>query len=169
MCWGYRWDLSLKSHSQFSNSYILSYGQSFKCYSAISVVCVCFDNDVIWYLRFSWAEWKVHVVVYLAKKYHLRAFFFLNNNLKHQNSYNICTQTAFVVAHTEHTLPLAKAHRQRPTNTYCTFSHIQTETHSDRLPAPFFSFLNIVLLPTKWCSQVSRLLAAAAVWLHATH
>lgn len=63
-------------------------------------------------------------------------------NLKRQK---FSAQTVFIVAHTEHRLPLAEAHRQSPTNTWCTFSHSQTETHSNtlgpRLSAPFLHFI----------------------------
>lgn len=83
--------------------------------------------------------------IYLAKKMSLVSFSFKvnNDNIRHQRSQNICARAVFSVAHTEHTLPLAKAHRQRPTNTHCTFSHIQTKntqkhTHSARRSALLF-------------------------------
>lgn len=74
-------------------------------------------------------------------------FFRVNaNNLKQQTNLNICAQTVFSVAHTEHTLPLAKAHRQRPTNTFCTFSHIQTKTHKTQTQRPAFCSIFLILV-----------------------
>lgn len=71
-------------------------------------------------------------------------FFFRVKNIREVK--NICAQTVFSVAHTEHAPPLVKAHTQRPTNTYCTLSHTQTkpsETHTApgvQLPLCFFIF-----------------------------
>lgn len=153
MCWGYRWGLLLKSHSQFSNGYILSLGQPCWCYS----VSLWF----VYVLIMTWSGilhfFRKDPRGYLPdrkRKRHSKSLFFLfqGENLKKTKKKNLgevkntCAQTVVSVAHTEHTPPLVKAHMQRPTNTYCTLSHTQTkqsETHTApgvQLPLFLFCF-----------------------------
>lgn len=123
VCWGYWWGLLLKSHSQFSNGYSLSHGQPLFVFVFLSLWQL---SNLIFYVFVKGAggylcDWSVIWKHFPA-------------NLKTET---ICVRTLFSVAHTEHASPQAKAHKQRPKNTHCTFSHIQTEKHTTR-HSPFF-------------------------------
>lgn len=74
--------------------------------------------------------------IYLTKKSHDSLVFRVNtNNFKHPKSKKMCARFVF----TEQTSMLAEAHKQRPTNTHCTYAHTQTKKHSTTLPASFFT------------------------------
>lgn len=122
VCWGYWWDLSLKSHSQFSNGYILSPGRP------LGVI-----QSPLWFVYVLMMTWSGILHFYELNE---RTTCTLPEKTKTKGPF--CSQDEcwkkferpnclFTVAHTEHMLPLAKAHMAK--------SHKHTMhifTHSDK-------------------------------------
>lgn len=70
-------------------------------------------------------------IPYKKKSHDSLVFRVKTNNLEQQRSKKMCAQIVF----TEQTSMFAEAHKQRPTNTHCTY--LQTNKHSATLPASF--------------------------------